>query len=362
MTPAAQTAEKIRVLYVVRTYPQLSQTYIRYEIEALEDQYEIEILCMAVPNLAYETSRPYTRVRNLWQVIEKIQTFRPHVIHTHWLHMIPVLQRIAKKTGIPYTVRAHSFDVLGKGDPKYLLRRFIKWMQGRPNFTGFGPEQVVSHVNSSYCLGVLSFPFSRPILEKIGMSGNKLIDCYPVISYDRFHDRGPNGNGVMNVGACIPKKQMTDFVDLGALVPERPFHLYPIGFLTNQIDEYNIKKGSPIEVAHVIQHDQMPSEYKKHQWLVYTASRKIGTVGWPLAIAEAQAAGVGACLANIRPDIKEYLGGAGFAYDSIAEVAEIIRKDVPEDVRERGFEQARKSDIQRHKHLLSALWDQAAGR
>ena len=36
-----------------------------------------------------------------------------------------------------------------------------------------------------------------------------------------------------------------------------------------------------------------------------------------MAIAEAQAAGVGVCMPNIRPDIKEYVGEAGFVYDSI---------------------------------------------
>ena len=36
-----------------------------------------------------------------------------------------------------------------------------------------------------------------------------------------------------------------------------------------------------------------------------------------MAIAEAQADGVGVCIPNIRPDIKEYVGEAGLIYDSI---------------------------------------------
>ncbi len=55
----------------------------------------------------------------------------------------------------------------------------------------------------------------------------------------------------------------------------------------------------------------MPGEYKKHQWLVYTACPQINQVGWPLSIAEAQAAGVGICMPEIRPDIREYIGDAG---------------------------------------------------
>ncbi|MEO1184241.1 MAG: hypothetical protein AAFX46_05790, partial [Cyanobacteria bacterium J06636_27] len=79
-------------------------------------------------------------------------------------------------------------------------------------------------------------------------------------------------------------------------------------------------------------------------------------------IAEAQAAGVGVCMPNIRPDIKEYIGEAGFIYDSIEEVVDIINKPVPEDIREAGFLQAKKSDIHEHKHLLTELWHQASGR
>jgi hypothetical protein len=103
-------------------------------------------------------------------------------------------------------------------------------------------------------------------------------------------------------------------------------------------------------------------EYKQHQWLVYTAAFELATVGWPMAVAEAQAAGVGVCMPNIRPDLKEYIGNAGYLYDSISEVAEIIAKPVPDEIREAGFLQAKKSDIQEHKHLLTDLWHKAIHR
>ena len=104
----------------------------------------------------------------------------------------------------------------------------------------------------------------------------------------------------------------------------------------------------------------MSPEYQKHQWLVYTADFELASVGWPMAVAEAQAAGVSVCVPNIRLDIKEYVGEAGFVYNSIEEVVDIIQKPVPEEMREAGFLQAKKSDIQEHKHLLTNLWHQAA--
>jgi hypothetical protein len=61
-------------------------------------------------------------------------------------------------------------------------------------------------------------------------------------------------------------------------------------------------------------------------------------------------------MANLRPDLREYIGGGGFTYDSIGEVADIITKPVPDGMREIGFEQARKSDIFEHKVILTNLW------
>ena len=100
----------------------------------------------------------------------------------------------------------------------------------------------------------------------------------------------------------------------------------------------------------------MPGVYKRQRWLVYTASMADGTVGWPVAVAEAQAAGVGVCMPDLRPDLRQYVGPDAILYQSIEEVVSAVRSPVPEDVRERGFEQARKSDIRSHLHLLTDRW------
>ena len=70
---------------------------------------------------------------------------------------------------------------------------------------------------------------------------------------------------------------------------------------------------------------------------------------------------LGVCFPNLRPDVKEYLGGSGFLYDSIREVPKIISQSYPDKMREIGFEQAKKSDIAIHKKLLVNLWDNAIG-
>ena len=106
---------------------------------------------------------------------------------------------------------------------------------------------------------------------------------------------------------------------------------------------------------------EMPKEYKRHQWLVYTGLvDQKSDLGWSMAVAEAQASGVGVCYPNIRSDLADYVGdGAGHIYDSIEEVREIVRNPVPDDMREKGFAQAKKSDINVHKKTLTDIWDAA---
>ena len=217
-------------------------------------------------------------------------------------------------------------------------------------------------VNDDLCLGVLAFPFVRPHFEKAGIRAEKLFDCYPVVDYERFLDRSPNGEAVMNGGACLPKKKMEDFLALAVASPEREFNLYAMGYQVNELRDANAKLGSPVNLMPAVEPREMPREYKKHRWLVYTASSEIATTGWPIMIAEAQASGVGVCMRKIRPDLKEYVGECGFLYDSIDDVKRIISQPFPDELRQMGFDQAQKSDIWRHKHILTDLWQKAITR
>ena len=154
-----------------------------------------------------------------------------------------------------------------------------------------------------------------------------------------------------NVGACIEKK-MEDFVELGTLAPKLQFNLYALGYNAEQWRQFSINEASPVNFISPIELEDMPSEYKKHRWLVYTAAGN-GRVGWSMSIAEAQASGVGVCMANIRPDLREYVGPAGFLYDSLSEVLEIISKPFPAELREMGFEHAKNPTFFRIAHRCS---------
>jgi Glycosyltransferase Family 4 len=138
-------------------------------------------------------------------------------------------------------------------------------------------------------------------------------------------------------------------------LPALRFNLYALGYNVDKLSDFAQARHSPVCFVPPIELEEMPREYKKHRWLVYTAAKN-GNVGWPMAIAEAQASGVGVCVANIRPDLRDYAGPSAFYYDSLDDALKMICQPFPDELRQLGFEQAKKSDISQHRSLLFQLW------
>lgn len=329
-----------RILYFLERYSQISETYIENELRALSPGTTVRIASLKAPDLPCEQRLPYQIVRHVSELETIIEDFKPDILHTHYMTMALNVARAAQIAKVPYTIRAHSFDILGPMTEKL--------------------PQLRQTVNDDQCLGVLTFPFTLPLFEKAGYNPYKVHGCYPVVNVERFQDRGENGDAVLNVGACLPKKAMEGYLQIGKQVPERTFNLYALGYNVGRMHQFNEELGRPISIIDPVQPNAMLAEYKKHEWLLYTASAKLKTVGWPLAVAEAQAAGVGVCVQNIRPDIKDYVGDCGFVFDTVEEAAKIVSQPFPAELRERGFELAKRSDVKRHIHQLEDLWKKAA--
>ncbi len=327
---------KRRVLFVLSEYPTLSQTYKENEIKYVYADCEVAIVSFQGHNKTYAQHFPYHQVQKYQEVGAVVDSFKPNVLHGHYLHTVDILHRIAETHNLRYTIRSHSFDILRVDDDAI--------------------RKVADKINSNCCLGFLAFPFLRERLVKCGVADAKIIDAWPVVDFERFYDRTPNGNGIMNTGACIPKKNMESFVELALMMPERRFTLYPIGYDTAKIVAYNKARGNPARIVDTLEPFNMPMAYKQQEWLVYSGNPAVPTIGWPMAIAEAQAAGVGVLVHRVRPDIAEYVGEAGYLYDRLEEAHGILSKPFPDDRREAGFEQAKKSDIKVNVKQLRDLW------
>lgn len=333
--------KRLRVSLLLPNFPIVSQTYMLNEIAAIPDRFELKLCSYRPPAIGCEEAPPYASAHDFDDALAWLRETNPDVVHTHFLKFAPMVARLCEATGLQFTVRAHSFDTLST-DALAIA------------------TETVQAINASTCLGVLVFPFAVPHLISLGITSSKLVVCPPVVDFFRFYNREMNDVGVINVGACLPKKKLDDYLWLAQHV-DLPCSLYPIGYLTEQFAASNASAGFPVHVQPVVQPSQMPSVYKAHNWLVYTACFTTKTVGWPMAVAEAQAAGLGICVANIRSDLAEYVGPAGFLYDDISDVPAIVEAQYPSQMRQAGFEHARQWDIRDHIHRLTDLWDSRNG-
>lgn len=324
-------------MVVLERYPQLSETYVQTELRYLWPRHDVHIISVRPADIVSEQSFPFIEIGadDEDAICNEITSWRPDVLHTHYLHQAPLLSRLAQRLRVPFTLRSHSYDVLKA--PRDVHAR------------------TAELVNDRWCLGAFVFPFAVPILIEAGFDREKLYPSFPVIDFDRFYDDSPNIGGTINVGAALPKKSMGRFIDFAASQPHLEFSLYAIGYEIDSLRKRNADLGSPVTIA-TVQHDVMPGVYKNHRWLLYTACPDLGTVGWPLAVAEAQASGLGVCIENIRGDLRQFLGPSGFLLESLEEASDLLARPPSEESRQAGFDQARRSDAALHVASLGKVW------
>lgn len=364
-----------RVLYLIAAYPTFSETYMHEEIRSLIGECDVKIITYR-DNLLTEARRdafPYQAIPYLpdfgqclvYGQIEKIdrefsspeqraflsaveaviEEFEPDVMHAHYLGMGVLLGKLAEIHHIPFTIRTHSMDVLS--EPRRKLEAFCE------------------SISSPWCLRVLAFPANCQRLTSHGFDPGKIEPCWPVINFERFHrpEARPPTRQVLCAGPAIRKKAHGDFIELAANMrgSGHGFHLYAAGPTLKSTRIINASKGNVVNITYA-DPDDMPQVYPRHDWLVYTSDPRINKVGLPVAIPEAQAAGLGVCwqeLPGRRDEQLEFLGGGGFLFRSINDVPAILQEPYPEHMRQAGFRAARRCDIESHKSLLTDVWYRA---
>jgi len=334
-----------KILALLREYPRYSQTYTETELRYLRTRgHAVKVVSQKLPEFGGRTPEHqdyvYLDPRDTVGLTRLLDEFAPEVVHGHYVHHAPELFEVARRLDIPFTVRGHSYDILGHHQDEL--------------------PSLAPMINSSLCRGILTFPFTRSILEAGGIASDKIVECWPVVDYARFHDESDNGDAVINMGAAKPKKNFEAYLELAARDRSgRTYSLYPLGEVTYpsaEIRRLNGELGEPVQVHQPVRHSAMRAIYKRHGWLVYTAKTKPrATLGWPMAVAEAQAAGVGVCVQNARPDLAEFVG-PGELFDDLDQAGEIIAQPPSAESRKRGFEHARRSDVAEQMLVIERLW------
>lgn len=338
----------LKILCLFQGYPRISQTYMSEELALVADTYDIVVARHGWPVPAEDhlaNYLPYSVLDGFREIRRFARKVRPSVIHAHYATNVELCHRLARELDCTYTIRTHSFDTLNK-PPEYF-------------------RQLAQYINDPHCLGILTLPYSYESFIAAGARPEKIVKTYPVVNVARFLDRRPNGSAVVAVSSMLPKKKIEDFIRLSSLCDfGRQFVLYgaehdPGNEYSSMIHDLNRSLGSKVLCPRPVQPEDMPSAYKNAEWLVYPARREDNAVGWPLAVVEAQASGVGVCMLNLRPDLKELIGDAGYLFDDISEIVDVVRRPFPPEKREQGFELAKRCDIRRNIGLLTELWDSA---
>ena len=319
----------MKILLLYKGYPRISHSYQSVEAIELSKNHEImiisfdwDLLTKSDNHLPYIFNHPINELENICK-------FKPDIIHSHYLDTFDICVKLSEILKIPFTIKSHSFDILAD------------------DFST--PKKYAKQINDNkYCLKIVVFPEFLEKLVSLGIDENKMLGMYPSIDIKQFINLDiENGTHIMSGGAFLPKKNIKSFILLSKKIKEK----FPTKRITyysvvedksyyKEIMRINAMYNNPVEFM-TIQPENMPNEYKKHQWLIYTACPEKKTVGNPLMVAEAQASGVGVIMYCLRKTLKDYITENGYLYNNDNEVLEIISNNFSDDKRKKAIEIAK---------------------
>jgi glycosyltransferase involved in cell wall biosynthesis len=334
------------ILLLYKGYPRMGQIYQIDEAKELRKKHNIMIISWDWKLEDIDETAPpyfYNHPNNL---LDEIRNFKPDIIHTHFLDSLEIVHNLCSIFNINFTIRTHSFDIINNK-----LSYFNKY---KP------------YLLSEYCLKIITFPgYFNNKFKELDIPDNKILVNYPQINIKPFIDIKdiPNGDDIMGCGSFLKKKNIQEFI----IIAKQIKNIFPNKNITyygvkegdnyfNIINKFNIDNGSPV-IFKTIPHDQMPYEYKKHQWIIYPCCRKLLNIGYPLAIAEAQLSGVGVILYKVRDDMEDFVSENGYLYTEIEQVINIIKNNFDGVKRQNAINLYNRYNIENNISQLENIWN-----
>jgi glycosyltransferase involved in cell wall biosynthesis len=297
--------DPLRVLYVVADYPQLSESYIRSEIDRMS-RWGVRI---EVWREQAETGSPFDSPVPLHNgtLEAAIESMRPDVVHVHWLHVAHRYAPVAAAYQLPVTVRGHGFE--------------------------FTDELLAGLVEDDSVQRVYAFPH----MAENGDAAKPKVRCVPVAFNSAWYvpQTSKDSKLVLRCGAGLPTKDLLTFVDIARLCPDHTFVLAIANVLGQeefyaQLQEHNLQAGGPVEIRFDVQLEDMVELMSRAGIYLHTCNADL-SVGMPISIAEAMATGAWV-IARRQPALMTFAGvdTAAF-YRNADEAAEFIRESADWD-------------------------------
>ncbi|MFN4258708.1 MAG: glycosyltransferase [Gemmataceae bacterium] len=100
--------QPLRVLYLLNSYPQISETYIRTEIEYMRRRGVHVEVCSSFSSLP--VAGPADVPVHLGNLPQALIKSRPDLVHVHWMCVGLDQLNLIQQAGLPVTYRGHSFE------------------------------------------------------------------------------------------------------------------------------------------------------------------------------------------------------------------------------------------------------------
>ena len=294
--PINTNVSPLKVLYVLNSYPQLSESYVEYELKKMRDfGLEIDVWRRQKPHSPYHTDIK-VHDEDLREVINKI---KPDLIHIHWLGIAKIILPFIDDLNIPTTIRAHSFDTTKESIRFCSKRSFVKKIYCFPqHYDDFSDAK----------LKIQNTVFDTKIFKPHKNKDKRL---------------------VVRGGAAIPSKSLPFFIRLAKELPDFKFILAVVKCHDN--DDYinELKKlassiSSPVEIRTNLTRESYTELVSEAGIFLHTVDKKLMNVGMPTSISEAMATGCYIVASN-NESMKCYIGKSGKTYNDMNEAKKIIK-------------------------------------
>lgn len=289
----------MKVLYLLNEYPQLSESYIRAEIDYVRSMgVQVKVWSGGASPCRYQDSAPFVIGVPTWK---EIQEERPDVVHVHYVHTALARLPEIERSGVPLTVRGHSFDYQPERVNKLLDSKALKNLFLFPQFAENHPEPRV-----------------------------EAMTCAADSRFYRWESEEKEWDLVYRAGAGIPGKDLETFVRVAKLCNKqhRFERLRFALFVTTQHPEtatallrLNESLGYPAEIHVDRQHEEIARVARRAGQCFRSHDPQSHPYGMPQGIAEAMMSG---CRIVARNGAQEFIGDAGACFSSDEMAAEML--------------------------------------
>lgn len=288
---------KLKVLYAVWDYPQLTESYVRWEIDCMQRWgVDIEVWSeLERPESPYPSPVPIHH----GSLEDVIRTVAPHVVHFHWINIAAQQLSAVTRAGLPATVRGHGFEFQTGQVTQLLGSSTIQGLYLFPHFAQQCADHPRLHAMNSAFHGDL---YSPGLNKETGL--------------------------VVRVGSAKPTKGVKTFIDVARACPGQRFvlvlgRLPRLGHYVDEIQAYNEACGSPVDIQVNLPVEQVAALIRRAGIYLHTYGDD-EPFGMPISIAEAMATGCYVLVRNL-PGAREYIGPGGHLYDTAEDAAVLIR-------------------------------------